>query len=100
MEGNEFGDECCRVICEMLRHMNSVLVVNLSKCAITDVGAEYLGILLRSHHSKLKALLIHWNKIMGRGAVHLAKAIENNDCLQIFDASFNSFGSSTLKNRP
>jgi len=33
---------------------------------------------------------------MGRGAQRLAKAIEMNTSLQIFDASFNSFGSSTL----
>jgi outer membrane phospholipase A len=45
---------------------------------------------------KIKALLLHWNKIMGRGAQRLAKAIEMNTSLQIFDASFNSFGSSTL----
>jgi hypothetical protein len=46
---------------------------------------------------RIKALFLHWNKIMGRGAILLAKAMENNQHLQIFDVSFNSFGSSSIK---
>jgi hypothetical protein len=40
--------------------------------------------------------LLHWNKIRGKGATLLAKAIKVNETLQVFDASFNSFGSGPL----
>lgn len=33
---------------------------------------------------------------MGRGSAALAKSLENNENLQILDASFNSFGSSAV----
>jgi len=52
--------------------------------------------LLSAPDSSLKSLLLHWNKIRGKGATLLAKAIKVNDTLQIFDASFNSFGSGPL----
>lgn len=46
---------------------------------------------------KLRAILLNWNKIMGKGSIQLAMAIEDNSCLQILDCSFNSFGSGQLK---
>ena len=46
---------------------------------------------------KLKALLLNWNKILGKGSIQLAMAVEDNTSLQIFDCSFNSFGSGQLK---
>jgi Leucine-rich repeat (LRR) protein len=97
LEGNEIGDESCRIICQLCTKLHYHLaVLNLSKCSITDVGAEYVANLLKLEGSKIKALLLHWNKIMGRGAGLIARAIEENSALRIFDASFNSFGSSPL----
>jgi hypothetical protein len=96
LEGNEFGDEGCRVICNIVLKMKSITILNLSKNSITCAGADYLAVLLRRKDIGLKALLIHWNKILGRGSGVLAKAIEDNISLQIFDASFNSFGSSPV----
>ena len=43
-------------------------------------------------NNSLLALMLHWNKIKGTGAIHLAQALLQNDSLQIFDASFNNFG--------
>lgn len=40
---------------------------------------------------------MHWNLIKGKGSVAIAKAIKRNSTLQIFDASFNAFGSATLR---
>ena len=97
LEGNECGDECCRVICDIVLKTKSIVILNLSKNSITCQGAEYLAVLLRRKDIRVQALLIHWNKILGRGSGILAKAIEDNSTLQIFDASFNSFGSSPIK---
>ena len=76
LEGNEFGDECCKVVCDMLIKLGTVVVLNLSKCSITDIGAESISKLVRSRMTRIKVLLLHWNKIMGRGSVHLARCIE------------------------
>jgi hypothetical protein len=47
----------------------------------------------------LRTLLLHWNKIRGKGAVALAKGVKHNQSLMILDASFNAFGSCPLKRR-
>ena len=96
-EGNLFGDETCKLMCDMIPQLGYVLVLNISKCSITDVGAEYIAELLKVKDLQLKALIMHWNKITGRGSIHLAGAIDVNESLSIFDASFNSFGSSHSK---
>ena len=40
---------------------------------------------------------MHYNKIMGIGALEIAKAIENSNSLQVFDISFNSITGSGFK---
>ena len=35
---------------------------------------------------------IGWNKIRGKGALSISKAFRDNPGVQIFDASYNSFG--------
>ena len=40
----------------------------------------------------METLLLHWNKIRGKGALALAKAIKYNESIEILDLSFNSFG--------
>jgi len=69
----------------------------LSKNKITDAGAVYVSEVVGFDGSQLVSLLIHWNKIRSKGAINLAKAIRSNYTLQIFDASFNSFGTGNLK---
>lgn len=96
-EGNLFGDETLKLICKMIPQLGYVLVLNISKCNITDIGAEFIAELLKAKNLQLKALLMHWNKITGRGSAHLAAAMDVNESLSIFDASFNSFGSSNLQ---
>lgn len=96
LEGNNMGDASIAEICYMVERTFTMLVVNLSKCNISDLGAEYLGHMLESDDLKLRALILHWNNIKGRGSAALAKAIKYNHTLQIFDASFNNFGSSNL----
>lgn len=72
-------------------------VLNLSKCSITDIGASQIAQVVASPSLIIKSLLLHWNRIRGRGSCMLAKALRRNQSLQVFDASFNSFGSSSLK---
>ena len=42
-EGNEMGDENCKELCLMVAELNTPLVLNRSKCAITDIGGAYLA---------------------------------------------------------
>jgi hypothetical protein len=48
---------------------------------------------LLQNNQTLAVLCIHWNYIRGKGSMELANALATNDTLQVFDASFNSFGS-------
>ena len=43
------------------------------------------------HNETLNVLFLHWNKIRSAGAIALAKALETNKYIQVFDASFNNF---------
>ncbi len=91
------GDESCKEICEGIKESNFVKVVNLSKNNITDVGALYIADALRMNGTQIISLILHWNQIRSKGALQIAKALKINDTLQIFDASFNSFGSGPFK---
>ena len=96
-EGQDMGDDSCHIICELLQKIVSVIIINLSKNNISCIGAEYISQVIRRRDMKLRAILLNWNKIMGKGSIQLAMAIEDNSCLQILDCSFNSFGSGQLK---
>ena len=93
------GDESCRIICDLVSKIGSLLIINLCKNNITCQGAEYISQIIRRRDLKVRAILLNWNKIMGKGSIQLAMAIEDNQTLQIFDCSFNSFGSGQLKVR-
>ena len=41
---------------------------------------------------KLNCLMLHWNQISGIGGRKLAKAMINNNSIQIMDLSFNNMG--------
>ena len=45
-EGNEFGDDVTTDICKCLIDIKNVQVLNLSKCGITDYGAQAISDLL------------------------------------------------------
>ncbi len=75
------GDESCRIVCDMVARIGSVVILNLSKCNITCAGAEFIAILMRRRDLKLHAILLNWNKIMGKGSVFLATALEDNSIL-------------------
>lgn len=87
------GDDSCHIICELMQKIGTVIIINLSKNNISCIGAEYICQVIRRRDLKLRAILLNWNKIMGKGSIQLAMAIEDNSCLQILDCSFNSFGS-------
>ncbi len=74
-------------------------MLNLSKCGITDYGAQSLSELLMEPGMQLRTLLLHWNRIRGKGAIAIARGIKQNNSLLILDASFNAFGSSQLKRK-
>lgn len=42
----------------------------------------------------IQTLILHWNQIKEKGAVALARAFRKNVTVQIFDGSFNAFGTS------
>ena len=65
--------------------------LNLSKNEITDYGARYLALLLYECHS-LRSLLIHYNRILGRGGAEVARAIRHTNELYVLDISYNSIG--------
>lgn len=82
LEGNEMGDEACRHMCDMVsKLLLPMTVLNMSKCNITCVGAEVIAKLLLLKTCRIKCILLHWNKIMGRGSSALARAIEYNETL-------------------
>ncbi|CDW87404.1 UNKNOWN [Stylonychia lemnae] len=91
-EGNLMGDECCKEICSGIVQSLHLKILNLSKNNLTDVGAQYISEVLSFEGNLMTSLLLHWNKIRSKGAILLAKALRSNYTLQIFDASFNSFG--------
>jgi hypothetical protein len=76
MEGNEMGDLCFAEMCRMIYEVWSLLVINFSKCALTDQGACYLSEVLESDDCKIRSVIIHWNQIKGKGSQALAKAIK------------------------
>jgi len=98
-EGNEIGDEITSDICKCLTELKNVHVLNLSKCGVTDYGAQAISEMLQESGMSLRTLLLHWNRIRGKGAVSLAKGVKHNNSLLILDASFNAFGSSSLKRK-
>jgi Ran GTPase-activating protein (RanGAP) involved in mRNA processing and transport len=98
-EGNEFGDEVCAELCRCFEEIRSVNVLNMSKCNITDYGAQYISELLSEPGIQIRVLLLHWNRIRGKGATQLAKAVKVNNSLQVLDASFNAFGSCPLRKK-
>lgn len=95
-EGNEIGDDTVKELGEMMMYLRGIQFLNLSKCGITDVGAISLAEVIDTPGLSLRTLLIHWNQIRNKGSIVLAKAVKKNTVLQIFDASFNAFGSGPL----
>jgi Leucine Rich repeat len=80
-EGNEIGDETCRVLCEMIMDMRTIQALNLSKCEITDLGATFLAEIIDTPGLQLRSLLLHWNKIRVKGSLALAKSVKRNNTL-------------------
>jgi hypothetical protein len=68
-EGQEIGDESCRIICDLVSKIGSVVIINLCKNNITCIGAEYISSLVRRRDLKVRAILLNWNKIMGKGSI-------------------------------
>jgi hypothetical protein len=51
---------------------------------------------LSQKNKHIVVLFMRWNFITSKGAINLARALGNNESLQILDASFNAFGSNTI----
>ena len=62
---------------------------------LTDHCTKHVGDLL-TKNKHLVVLFMRWNFITSKGAMNLARALSNNESLQILDASFNAFGSNTI----
>lgn len=97
LDGNLVGDTVCMELCETIKCLKALEVLNLSKCNITDISTEQIASLLTDSYLKIKVLVLHWNKIKGKGSENLAKAVYDNTSIQIFDASFNNMGTGPLQ---
>ena len=72
------GDDGCKEICEGIIMSGNLKVLNISKCNITCIGSAYISDLLLSPDCPIVSLIMHWNKIRGKGSILLAKAIKKN----------------------
>ena len=95
LEDIKMGDTNVMQLCQTMNNNDSICFLNLSQNKITDEGAKALVEVLKLN-IKLNVLFIRRNHIKAKGAATLARAIASNDCLHIFDASFNSFGSQVI----
>ena len=77
---------------ESLSYNRYLKHLNLSKNNLSNKAAETLSQILIMNNS-ITVLFLHWNKIQGKGAISLFKALEKNEILQVFDISFNTIGS-------
>ena len=91
IEGVSGGDTGAQLLCKSIPFSPDLRFLNISKNQLSDKGAGYLSVLLKQT-TKLNVLFLHWNMIKSKGANDLATALKLNEILQVFDASFNSFG--------
>lgn len=80
LENNKIGDF-------NLKYLLTIKNLNLSKNNITCLGAQILS------DFQGTSLLLHWNKIRGKGAISLFKSYKKNKILKELDLSFNSIAS-------
>jgi len=74
--------------CHTLEYLN--LSLNSISCRGVDVMSSYFN---SSSAMSLKSLILHWNRIRGRGAVRLFKLLSRGaKNLRELDLSFNSIG--------
>jgi len=66
-------------------------VLNLAKNAITDVGAEKMGLFL-AQNSSIKDLNLYWNKIRAKGGMAIAEGLQKNKTLKMLNVSWNQVG--------
>ena len=91
LENTLCGDKGCRLLSEALLYNNSLIMLNLSKCNLSDILASSIADFIESNFS-ISILILHWNQITGDGCSLIASKLEDNRHMQIFDASYNSFG--------
>eukprot|EP00347_Sterkiella_histriomuscorum_P000204 403376781 len=79
------------------KDINKLLTLKLDKNNISDLVCQQICAHSISKmvtlNSSLKVLFIRWNRIRYKGGEILAKGLAQNKSIQIFDASFNAFGS-------
>jgi Leucine-rich repeat (LRR) protein len=89
LESNAIEDKMVEVLCSQgLQECQSLSHLNLSNNNIKCRGAEWIAKLLNAIN--LKSLLLHWNDIRGKGAMHIYKALKAPRALRELDLSFNS----------
>ena len=81
------------LLCELLRQNKSIIELDLSQNNISDLGAQALSEILQIEGSQLKKLVVHYNAIGKKGALHLAQGLKLNSCLEQLDISNNCLGS-------
>lgn len=74
-------------------------MLNLSKNNITCLAAKSVAGVLTACSDKLRVLLIHFNRIMGKGGQEIAAAIRTATALQVLDISYNSITAAGHKNQ-
>ena len=63
----------------------------MSKNEITDKGVIPICEVIE-HCTSLHGLFLHYNRILMKGGVALAKSLRAENYVQVFDISFNSIG--------
>ena len=81
LDGNLIGDKIVSDLCEMIHRLRSIYALNLSKCEITDAGAEEIATIFNRSYLKVRSVILHWNKIRGKGSVALCKGIKRTKYL-------------------
>ena len=93
LEGNKLGDSVTQLVCKGLMAIKpSLIVLNLSKNEITDLGLSYICEFLTDNDT-ISCLLLHWNRLTHIGGDRLSKVLVDPKCgIQILDISYNSIG--------
>lgn len=62
------GDMNLDIICKVLQDNNKLLVLNVSKNEITNIGADSVCKMLY-YNTTITALFLHWNRILPKGGI-------------------------------
>ncbi len=75
------GNRNVIIVLTALQEAKCIQVLNLSKNKLTCIAAKTIGSLITACSNKLRVLLIHYNRIMGKGGQEIAAGIKTATAL-------------------